>query len=81
MVWTLQDAKNKLSEVVEKARTEGPQRVTKHGKDAVVIISVQDWAKLQQKDISVADFLLSSPLSASGLEVSRDPSPLRPVEL
>ena len=43
--WKLQDAKARFSEVVHRARTEGPQRVTVHNKDAVVIVSAEEYAK------------------------------------
>lgn len=43
--WKLQDAKARFSEVVRKAQTEGPQRVTVHGKDAAVVVSAKDYAK------------------------------------
>jgi antitoxin Phd len=46
--WSLAEAKAKFSEVVEKARTEGPQHVTRNGKDAVVIVAAADWAKRAQ---------------------------------
>ncbi len=45
--WKLQDAKAHFSEVVRRARTDGPQRVTMHGKDAVVIVAAEDYAKTQ----------------------------------
>lgn len=41
--WQLQDAKNKFSEVVRRAEIEGPQIVTKHGKEAVVVVSAKDY--------------------------------------
>jgi prevent-host-death family protein len=44
--WKLQDAKARFSEVVRRAQSEGPQRVTVHGKDTVVILSAQDYAKV-----------------------------------
>ncbi len=81
MVWTLQDAKNRFSEVVERAHREGPQRVTKYGKDAVMIVSVQDWSHLHDAEQSIADFFLKSPLAGSGLDTIRDTSPVRAVEL
>jgi len=43
--WRLQDAKARFSEVVRRAREDGPQRVTLHGKDAVVIVSAQTYDK------------------------------------
>ena len=44
--WKLEDAKARFSEVVRRARTEGPQRVTVRGKDAVVVIAVEAFEKL-----------------------------------
>jgi prevent-host-death family protein len=45
--WKLQDAQACFREVVRRAQSEGPQRVTVHGKDTVVILSVEDFAKLR----------------------------------
>lgn len=41
--WQLQEAKAKFSEVVDKALNQGPQRVTRHGKDSVIVISEQEY--------------------------------------
>ncbi len=46
--WQLQDAKNRLSEVVRKARSEGPQVITLHGADAAVVISARASAGLER---------------------------------
>jgi antitoxin Phd len=45
-VWKLEDAKARFSEVVRRARTEGPQRVSVRGKDAVVVIATEALDKL-----------------------------------
>lgn len=45
--WQLQEAKNRLSEVVDLALASGPQTVTRHGKEVVVIVSKADWEKRQ----------------------------------
>lgn len=81
MIWTLQDAKNRFSEVVEKANTEGPQKVTKHGKETVVIVAASDWNAYEGKRISIADFFLSSSLAGADLEFTRDTSAVRPVDV
>ena len=44
--WKLQDAKARFSEVVRRAQSEGPQRVTVHGKDAAVVVSAESYAKV-----------------------------------
>src|SRR6266852_4834540 len=49
--WKLQDAKARLSEVVRRAQTDGPQHVTVHGKRAVVILSAEDYAKTRPADV------------------------------
>ena len=45
--WSLAEAKAKLSEVVERARTEGPQHLTKNGKDSVVVLSAEEYRRLK----------------------------------
>lgn len=63
--WSLQDAKNKFSAVVEAARRKGPQTVTKRGQDAVVVLSAEDFERLrkleEERKPSLAEFLLSGP--------------------
>lgn len=57
--WQLQDAKNRFSEVVKRARDEGPQAVTVHGKRAAVVISAREYDELIKPPMSFADFLLA----------------------
>ena len=45
--WLLQDAKARFSELVRRVRTEGPQHVTVHGRDAVVVVSAEEFRRLQ----------------------------------
>lgn len=78
--WQLQDAKNRFSELVRKASEEGPQTVTKHGKDSVVVLSAEDYRRLEPKT-SLIEFFQNSPLSKSDLDISRDKSTSRDVEL
>ena len=60
--WKLEDAKARFSEVVRRAREQGPQRVTYHGKDAVVVIAVFGligyW--LVGRKASVVDFMIAT---------------------
>ena len=81
MIWSLQDAKNRFSELVERARKEGPQEVTRNGQEAVVVVSAEEWRAIREQSSTLADFLLSSPLAGSRLEFERDVSPLRIVNL
>jgi prevent-host-death family protein len=48
-IWQLQEAKNHFSEVVERARTQGGQTITKHGKPVVVMMSVEEFNLLEPK--------------------------------
>ena len=77
--WPLQEAKNRLSEVVERALTEGPQTVSRRGAEVVVIVSIQEFRRLTAPRESFKSFLTSLPLD--GLDLSRDPSPGRDLEL
>ena len=77
-IWQLQEAKNKLSEVVEEAISHGPQVITKRGVEAVIVLSYAEYRKmiLRQKPLSV--FFQESPLAEETLDLSRDRSGLRP---
>lgn len=79
--WQLQEAKNRFSEVVRKASEEGPQTVTKHGKDSVVVLSAEDYRKLEQPKTSLVEFFRKSPLSKIEIDLKRDTSPARNVDL
>jgi len=79
--WSVQDAKNRFSEVVEAARRR-PQTVTKHGKPAVVIVAADEYdrlRKLQQlKSPSFAQMLLAMP--QGGVEFERLRTTPRDIE-
>jgi len=80
--WGLAEAKAHFSEVVAKAMTEGPQEVSKGGKDAVVIVSKAEWEKkTKKKYANAAEFFLQSPLRGSGLKLERMRGGIREVEL
>lgn len=59
--WQLQDAKNRFSEVVRRAREAGPQIVTLHGKPAVVILSAETYNRLVEPRKSFIEYLLEAP--------------------
>jgi antitoxin Phd len=72
--WSLQDAKNSFSAVVEAASKGTPQTVTKRGKPAVVVLSVADYEKLLHKDAkkpSFVEHLLSFPQGDDDFEFER----------
>lgn len=81
--WRLQDAKARFSELVRRARETGPQRVTVHGKDAVVVVDADEWDRLS-KPVSgrdLVDALARSPLKDVPIERLSVKSPVRDVEL
>lgn len=79
--WQLQDAKNRLSELVRKARDEGPQVITLHGRDAAVVVSARDYARKAGRAESLAEFVRRSPLAGIALEIGRSRDAGRPVKL
>jgi len=81
MNWQLQEAKNKFSKVVEDARHTGPQIVTVRGKEAAVVLSIEDYRRMAPKQESLADFLMNSPLRGSGIEIEREQDFERDLEL
>jgi prevent-host-death family protein len=59
--WQLQDAKARFSEVVKRAREQGPQHVSVRGEPAVVVISEEEFANLSPPRQSIVDFILEGP--------------------
>ncbi len=80
-IWQLQDAKNRFSNLVDKAHREGPQFVTKHGRRSVVVLAVEDYQKLIKPKSDLVSFLKQSPLSNVPIDLKRDKSPGRDIEL
>ncbi len=62
--WKLEDAKNRFSELVRRARSDGPQLVTRHGRKAVVILSAEEYEQLAEPG-DLVTFLKTSPLAAA----------------
>jgi antitoxin Phd len=79
--WQLQDAKNRLSEVVRKARTEGPQVITLHGEDAAIVVSTKDYQKLAQRKGRLVEFFRKSPLVGVDLDLRRSRDTGRKIRL
>lgn len=80
-VWQLQEAKNKFSSLVDKAHQDGPQVVTKHGRESVVVIAIEDYQKLNKPKTDMVSFFRSSPLFGLDPDLTRDKSSFRDVEL
>lgn len=81
--WLLQDAKARFSEVVRCAKTEGPQLVTVHGREEVVVLSVDEFRRLKAEDTgqSLVDACAASPHRDLNIAPKRGPAPVRDVVL
>lgn len=79
--WQLQEAKARLSDVVRSATTDGPQEITVRGEAAVVVISQADYQRLIRQKTNLVEFLRKSPLSGVDLDLERNRSKTRLVEL
>jgi len=78
--WQLADAKNRFSEVVRMALSEGPQRITRRNQ-AVVVISEAEYLRLKGKKPSLVEYLASAPTEIRDLDLVRDRSAMRDVDL
>jgi len=79
--WTVAEAKAKLSEVIDRAATDGPQTITRHGTAAAVVVSVAEWERKSKRAGNLADFFAASPLPGSRLRVERKKGRPRKVDL
>jgi prevent-host-death family protein len=70
-IWTVATAKARLSEVIDRALTDGPQTITRNGRLAVVVVSAEEWERKTKRKGNLAEFFAASPLRDSGLEIER----------
>jgi prevent-host-death family protein len=80
--WQLQEAKAKFSEVFDKAFAEGPQHVTRHGKDEAVLLTLKEYKRLlgtRRKGPSLLQVLRSAPSPLADLDLRRDQDPDRRI--
>lgn len=82
--WQVQTAKARFSEVFRRARSVGPQRIRKQGKEGVVMLAEEQYERLMarwRQPKSLVEFLRASPLVGVQLDLARDPSPARDIDL
>lgn len=81
--WPLQDAKARFSELVRRVRSEGPQHVTVHGRDEVVVVAAEEFRRLKGEltGQKLIDALQASPHRKIDIEPARAPMPVRLVNL
>lgn len=80
-LWQLQDAKNKFSSLVDKAKNSGPQIVTKHGEEAVVVLSISEYKKLLKPEMDLVKFFQKSPLFELNIDLDRKKELPREINL
>ncbi|HUK10532.1 MAG TPA: type II toxin-antitoxin system Phd/YefM family antitoxin [Stellaceae bacterium] len=69
--WTVASAKAKLSEVIDRAQTRGPQVITRRGRETAVVVSVEEWERKTKRVGTLADFFAASPLRGAKLDLRR----------
>jgi prevent-host-death family protein len=81
--WLLQDAKARFSELVRRVRSEGPQHVTVHGRDEVVVIAAEEFRRLKGDLTGEALIaaMQASPYQDIDIEPRRAPMPVRDTAL
>ncbi len=82
MSWQLQEAKQRFSELVRRARTEGPQVVTRHGEEVVVVVPAEEYRRMigREQKMDFKEFLMSAP-DLSVLDLERPKETPRDIEL
>lgn len=79
--WALQDAKARLSELVRLAMEHEPQEITLRGEPAVVVISREDYERLRQPKPSFVELIRNSPWMDVDIDLTRDQSLTREIDL
>jgi prevent-host-death family protein len=78
--WQLQDAKQRFSEMVRRAQADGPQVVTRHGRDVVVVVDADEYERLTGGGRDLKAFLMAAP-DLDALDIERSSAPARRVDL
>lgn len=78
--WQVQDAKTRLSEVIERAHREGPQTITRHGTARAVVLSIEDYRALLAQKPDFKAYLLGGP-KVDEFPIERDRHTGRNVDL
>ena len=81
VTWRLQDAKARFSELVRRARDEGPQRVTVHGRPAVIVVADRGDARADAERRTLRDLMFDSPFRDLDFAPVREPLRVRRVRL
>lgn len=80
-LWSVAQAKARLSEVIERAVSDGPQTITRNGRRTAVIVLAAEWERKTSRKGSLAEFFAASPLPESDLALPRLADPPRDLDL
>ena len=79
--WQIKDARANFATLVDKAISDGPQIVTRNGKKAVVVVSIDEWIRRECRHGDLVDFFANSPLREEEIEIERQRDYPREIEL
>lgn len=79
--WSVASAKARFSEMIDQAKTDGPQTITRNGKPAAILVSVEEWEQKTARQGTLGEFFLNSPLRGSGIDLTREDEPPRDIDL
>jgi prevent-host-death family protein len=80
-IWAVAEAKARFSEVIDRALSEGPQTITRKGREAVVVVSAAEWKRKTKRKGNLAEFFAASPLRGSGIKIQRTKDGPREIDL
>ena len=69
--WSVAEAKAKFSELLDRVRSEGPQRITRHGRTTAIVVAANEWERKANRKGNLAEFFAASPLRDAGVKARR----------
>jgi prevent-host-death family protein len=79
--WPVAEAKARLSELIDHALAEGPQVITRKGREAVVVVSTVEWERKTRRSGNLAEFFAASPLPGADVRIERTSDKPRAIDL
>ena len=79
--WTVAEAKAKFSEVIDKAKSQGPQTITRNGRKTAMVVATDEWERKTKRKGNLAEFFAASPLRNSGTKIRRVRGRVRKADL
>jgi prevent-host-death family protein len=81
VAWSVAQAKARLSEVIDRALSDGPQVITRKGRKTVIVVSAEEWERKTKRAGNLAEFFAGSPLRGSGIAIERTADGPRDIDL